>query len=62
MTNRDRRRAAFSLGTGAGLAVGAALGFAIDNYAIGAGVAIALGLTFGMLLRVMRVIGGGRED
>lgn len=53
---------AFPAGIALGIALGAAAGFAIDNILIGIGVGTSLALVFGMLLRVMRIIGVSDES
>ena len=49
---------AFILGIGTGVVVGAGMGLATGNPAIGAGIAVVLGVTLGMLFRVMRISAG----
>jgi hypothetical protein len=61
MNKPDNKIMAFPAGIALGVALGAAAGFAIDNVMIGIGVGTSLALVFGMLLRVMRIIGASDE-
>lgn len=57
MNKPDKKIMAFPAGIAIGVALGAAAGLAIDNVLIGIGVGLSLAVVFGMLLRVMRIMG-----
>lgn len=57
MTRKDRKTRAIHIGVVAGLGAGAVFGLLTREPLLGGGVGISLALVFGMLLRVMRVMG-----
>jgi ElaB/YqjD/DUF883 family membrane-anchored ribosome-binding protein len=61
MNNPVKKSMAFRAGIAIGIAVGAATGYVMDNIMIGIGVGTSLALVFGMLLRVMRIVGVNDE-
>ncbi|MGB5346203.1 MAG: hypothetical protein WBN23_08565 [Woeseia sp.] len=61
MNKPVKKSMAFRAGIAIGIALGLATGYAMDNMLIGIGVGTSLALVFGMLLRVMRIVGVNDE-